>query len=279
MPIELISSDLSPGDQKSLQFDWSAFSTHPVHGPRDPGFEIAYRHLYEEFGAQHEIETRDILVRRLLWDPALAPDGYAMLYEMVLVRQEEQFVAVRDHSAIVPLSGPPRAVVHLSHVLVAPRWRGSGLAGWMRAWPIQTARRCLREAGRAAADASITLVAEMEPLTAEHPERIGRLKSYEKAGFLKIDPRAVDYLQPDFRPPDEIDATAGPRPLRMSLIVRRVGREEQRAMSGAEVRDIIESLYAMYGREFRELDMAAVRRQMQDLPADDAIISLVPPSA
>ncbi|MFN8642745.1 MAG: hypothetical protein U0802_14240 [Candidatus Binatia bacterium] len=37
---------------------------------------------------------------------------------------------------------------------------------------------------------------------------MARLRSYDRAGFRKIDPDAVRYAQPDFRPPAEIDASS-----------------------------------------------------------------------
>ena len=33
---------------------------------------------------------------------------------------------------------------------------------------------------------------------------MGRLRSYERAGFQKVDPVASEYAQPDFRPPDQL---------------------------------------------------------------------------
>jgi hypothetical protein len=110
------------------------------------------------------------------------------------------------------------------------------------------------------------------------PNRLVRLAAYEKAGFKAVDPAVVKYFQPDFRPPDEIDAGGGPRPLPFRLVLRRVGREEQQIVQGAEVREIVECLYRMYGTGFREQDMAAVWQNLRHLPEDAADIPLVAPT-
>jgi hypothetical protein len=96
--------------------------------------------------------------------------------------------------------------------------------------------------------------------------------SYQRAGFVKVDPSVVTYHQPDFRPPAEIDAAGGPLPLPFALILRRVGREAETSISGAELRAAVHALYTMYSLEFREKDMRALFEQLdssyptQDVP-------------
>jgi hypothetical protein len=147
----------------------------------------------------------------------------------------------------------------------------------LRAWPIQTARACLAVAGLPA-DSPITLVAEMEHPDTVFPNRMIRLKAYEKAGFKKVDPLRVNYFQPDFRPIAEIDASGGPRPLPFGLVIRRVGREQEQVIRGAEARGIVDCLYQMYGTGFRASDMAAAWRTVRDYPGDESEIPLVPPT-
>jgi hypothetical protein len=171
----------------------------------------------------------------------------------------------------------PEAVVHLSHAVIEPASRRTGLAGWLRAWPLQTARATLVAAGLPVT-APITLVAEMEHPDPRAANRMIRLKAYEKAGFQKVDPSVVHYLQPDFRPPEIIDASGGPRPLPFSLIIRRVGRESERLISGADVRKIVECLYTLYGTSFRDREMTALWRSLEAYPAVDREIALVAPS-
>jgi GNAT superfamily N-acetyltransferase len=199
-------------------------------------------------------------------------------YEMLLVRKQGQFVAARDHTAVVTSQGGAAgAIVHLSHVLVEPAWRRTGVAGWLRAWPIQTARACLEAAGLPAGS-PITLVAEMEHPDPSLPNSLIRLRAYEKAGFKKVDPTRVNYLQPDFRTAEAIDAAGGPLPLRFGLLLRRVGREAEQKIKGDEVRAIVEALYEMYGKAFRESDMAPVWESLSRYPDLSAEIALVPPA-
>ena len=76
-----------------------------------------------------------------------------------------------------------------------------------------------------------------------------------------------------------IDASSGARPLPFQLIIRRVGREDERSITGCELRRIVRALYAMYGAQFRQQDMAHAALSLESYPNDDATISLVPPTA
>ncbi|MGH7804321.1 MAG: hypothetical protein ACREQJ_08225, partial [Candidatus Binatia bacterium] len=87
----------------------------------------------------------------------------------------------------------------------------------------------------------------------------------------------VVYAQPDFRAPAEIDAT-GARPVPLTLVVRRVGRETEEQITGAEVRSLVEALCAMFEIHTRPADMAPVRHLAAGLPKDDETVSLVVPT-
>lgn len=272
-------ADLSDGDKIATTFDWSNLLTDRVIDANDPAFDAGYRFLHEEFAPRGEMEERSVLAERLLWDPAKPVNQLALLYEMLVVQTQEEVAAVRDHTAIVNLndSSAP-AVVHLSHVLVDKAWRGSGLAAWLRALPIETGRACVRASGKPA-DHPIVLACEMEHLDDRDPSRIKRLRAYERAGFLKVDPERVNYQQPDFRPPDEIDASAGPVPLPMSLVLRRVGQESQTQITAREVRAIVSSIYGMFSLGFRKQDMEDLWKQLEnEYPHGDELIDLVPPT-
>ena len=266
---QIVSSpaDLAPGDAKSAGVDLSAFRIDRIRSADDPLFATAYAALWAEFGAKDEMELRATLAARF----RLAP---RMLYEMLLVRRDGEFVAVRDHTAIVAEGG---AVVHLSHNLVAPNARRTGLAGWLRAWPIQAARECLAANG-ARADAPVTLLAEMEYDDADDAARAIRLRAYERGGFRKIDPALVPYHQPDFRAPGVIDATGGARPLAFQLVVRRVGREGEETISGREVRSLVRALYDIYAPQFRPADLAHPLLALDLYPPDDAVLALLLPT-
>ncbi|HEY5704838.1 MAG TPA: hypothetical protein VIS96_04620 [Terrimicrobiaceae bacterium] len=272
----MIPADLAPGDMKSLERDWSGIELHCIESSEDPGFDVAFGALWAEFGANNEVEQPAVLSRRLQWSGDQLVEGCALRYRLMLLESRGKFAAVRDHTAIVRerIEG---ALVHLSHNLVAPEWRRTGLAGWLRALPIQTARNCLA-AQKRAPDSPITLVGEMKFLDPNDPSTFGRLRAYEKAGYLMIDPRKVGYLQPDFRLPDEIDFSGGPKPLSLALVIRRLGREKERTISGAETLNIAESLYRMYGATFRQRDMAPLLASLQRYPSPDEAIELLPPT-
>ncbi|MCE9612605.1 MAG: hypothetical protein K8R23_20580 [Chthoniobacter sp.] len=266
---QIVSSnaDLAPGDLKSAALDLSSFQIDRIRTANDPLFGIAYAALWAEFGAKDEMELRETLAQRF----GLAP---RMLYEMILVRRGGEFVAVRDHTAAV---ADGAAVVHLSHNLVAPHERRTGIAGWLRAWPIQAARECLATQGLPA-DAPVTLLAEMELDRPDDEARAIRLKAYERGGFRKIAHAVVPYHQPDFRAFAAIDATGGARPLPFQLVVRRVGKEGEHTISGREVRGLVRALYAIYAPQFRPADLAHPLLAPDRLPPDDAVIPLLPPT-
>jgi hypothetical protein len=265
--------DLAPGDGFAAAFDWARFGLHLIESTEHPWFERAYRRMWDEFSNHDSMERREIIESRLGWDPARpSDDGWRILYRIIVVSDGDRLAAVRDASAIAR-DGSNQVVVHLSHVLVEPEYRGGALAAWMRAFPVQMARRCAGDA-----NAGITLVAEMEHPSPGDPMSIKRLASYERAGFLKVDPAGVDYHQPDFREPAAIDASGGPKPLPYLLIVRRVGRESQTSITGRTARGIVSALYATYARHFREQDMAGVWQMLERYPPDDQPIRLLPPT-
>lgn len=276
IPIGVTADDLSPADLRSADFDWTGFTVSFIDSTAHPRFDDGYAALWNEFGASNEMEQRDVIEQRLLWTPERTVGKWAMRYEMVVVRYEDELAAVGDHSAIVDLQHTDAPViVHLSHLLVLPRFRGSGLTGWMRAMPIRTARECLERLHQPARP--ITLVAEMEPADPSQPDRVRRLSAFAKAGFVKIDPNVVHYLQPDFRTPAQIDATS-PEPVPLSLVVRRVKREQERTLPANEVRTIVTALYTMYAQTSRPQDMQPNWDSLSGYPLGDAPVALIPPT-
>jgi hypothetical protein len=273
----MIPADLAPGDARSLERDWSGLELHRVESAEDPLFDEAFGTLWAEFGASGEVEQAAVLARRMRWNGHAMIKGCALRYRMMLLKANGKIAGIRDHTAIVR-DDRDGVVVHLSHNLIMPEWRRTGLAGWMRALPILTARHCLAAQGRPT-DGPITLVGEMEHPDPNNLASLVRLKAYEKAGYRKIDPRRVNYLQPDFHSPEEIDDQGGPRPIPLSLIVRRVGCEAETEISGREVRDLAESLYRMYRAGFREKDMTPLFASLETYPAPETCIELLPPSA
>ncbi len=272
----MIPADLAPGDMKSLERDWSDVELHHIDSAEDEKFDTAFGALWAEFGAANEIEQPAVLARRMRWSGHSLQEGCALRYRMLMITSRGKFAAVRDHTAIV-LDGKPGAIVHLSHNLVAPEWRRSGLAGWLRALPVQTGRNCLAAQGRST-DEPVVLVGEMEHPDSTNKATSIRLIAYEKAGYRKVDPAYINYLQPDFRPVEEIDLDGRPRPIPMLLLVRKVGRESDEFISGAEVRHIVEALYRMYLTGFRPSDMKPLFANLADYPDFAKSIPLLPPT-
>jgi hypothetical protein len=257
---------LAPGDGKSAQLDPAQFTWTQIRGIADAKFSTAYNALWKEFGAAHEMETRETLAGRF----ALGGDTR---YEMVLAQEGDTFAAVRDHTAVW-MDG--EVIVHLSHALVAEPWRRSGLAGWIRAVPILLAREVAAAHGQL--NAPITLVGEMEYDDGTDPKRGVRLAAYERAGYRKVDPKVVLYHQPDFRESAEIDASGGPHPLPFQLIARQIGRESERAAPAGRVLRWVRALYALYGAQFRAQDMRHPKLSLDHYPEDAVEIALLPPT-
>jgi len=139
---------------------------------------MAYERLWLEFGSRGEMEARDVIADRLRWDPShplsLGRAGRAaLLYELLVVRSGEQVAALRDHTAVVRISPQGRpfgpVVVHLSHSYVEPAYRGTGLIAWLRALPLQTARRAAQAAAAVLVAALVAGVRHAGlPLTGAH---------------------------------------------------------------------------------------------------------------
>lgn len=269
-------ADLCPGDV-ALDTDRLPpdLRLHVVTGADDPCFEIGYRWLRDEFETRGEIETRDVLINRLAWNPARRVGDCALLYRMMLLFSGDTCVAVRDHTAI-HLAGFDAIVVHLSHVLVAPERRGGGLSALLRALPTRTARECAAAIGRPGLP--VTLFAEMDRFDPSSPASIARCRSYEKAGFLKVEPR-IGYHQPDFRSPAAIDAAGGPRDVPLDLNLLRHGREAHPRLPAAELHATVRAVYEMYAVGIRPADMRACFAWLEKLRrAPDADYALMLPT-
>lgn len=247
----LSAEDLAQGDQRSVRLDFAAMRVDEVRSPSDPLFAMAYGALAAQFGVGDALELPEVLAQRMTWTPEIG-----MRYGLFLVRDAAgEIAAVRDHTAIQSADGAG-CTVHLSHLLIAPAWRRSGLAGWMRALPLVTARAFAQP---------LTLVAEMDGEIAE--------EAYARAGFLKADPARVQYYQPDFRPPAEIDGAGGPQPVPFKLLLRRVGREHERELAPGALRTLVSDLYRMYAQGCRSRDLPS----LEGYPAEgDAPIRLLP---
>jgi len=102
---------------------------------------------------------------------------------------------------------------------------------------------------------------------------MARLRSYDRAGFLKIDPDAARYVQPDFRPAADIDRSSV-QPVPLALLVRRVGREHESTLLGAEVREVVAALYTMFGVHMRADHMAPLWALLDHFPGPGETVLL-----
>jgi GNAT superfamily N-acetyltransferase len=277
-----IADDLAPGDAAARAFDWSSLRVVRIRRPDHVLFRSIYDRLWQEFGGRGEMEKESVIASRLAWDPSRPINHHALRYEMLAVVRGQEIVGLRDHTAMVPFAPhrpdhPGHVIVHLSHVIVEPPLRGTGLAAWLRTFPIQTARECARAVGEPARD-QITLVAEMEHPDGVTPMVMARLRSYDRAGFLKIDPDAVRYCQPDFRAADEIDRS-GVQPVPLALIIRRVGREADAWISGGAVRELVAALYTMFGVHVRADHLAPLWGLLEHFPGPGEPVALRRPLA
>ncbi len=281
MEIPLRAEDLAPGDREAAARDRTQLRVRRIRDVTDPDFAVAYDRLFTEFGARGEMEARSVIRDRLAWAPARPVGRAALAYELLVLRRGEEIAALRDHTAILQLdaSGRPRPgplVVHLSHAFVEPAHRGGGLAAWLRALPLQTARRCA--AAVRTVQAPIVLVAEMEAPDPTRPERMPRLRSYERAGFQKVDPAAAPYAQPDFRTA-EVAAGALRPPIPLALVLRRVGRENESSMPAAELAAVVDAIYAVYAVHIPAAALDPLRAAAKDWTARHASFRLLPPTA
>ena len=276
-PAFLQPGDLAPGDATPHPGLPEGLELHGVTSSGDPLFETAYALLDEEFGAKGEMETREVIESRLAWDPTKPVNGCGLKYDLMLLMVGNECVGLRDHTAIYK-PGASDVVVHLSHVLVIPKWRRKGLAAILRTLPVITARNCAKAVGKP--DLPVTLFCEMEPIDLSIPANKIRRTSYESAGFLAIG-AGLGYMQPDFRPPSAIDADLfGSKPILFDILYRRVGREGAHTISGADVLASVESIYAMYSAGFRAKDMAPCLRWLDGFRAHArAEYTLYPPTA
>jgi GNAT superfamily N-acetyltransferase len=279
-PQQFLPGDFAPGERDLAGASSIPWRFHCIRSTDDPCFEQAFDLLDEEFGAIGEMEQKRVIARRLArWqDPPAERDFPLARYEMVLAFEGDQPAAVRDHTIIFP---PPTlgggTLVHLSHNLVLPPWRRSGLAGWMRGCPAAQARLLREQFAPQRRDDPLLLVAEMEPWDDQKESTRIRLKAYEKAGFLMVDPRRVRYFQPDFRAAE--GCKQGPFHLvELCLLLRCVGQDDVSFLPAGRVQQIMDVLLSMYGLELSPANIEKARAA-RSIPLPEEVIPLVRPTS
>ena len=194
-------------------------------GDRAGGEEFwrAYRALDAEFGPRGELEIPD----DLLWEmyERKPDDRWDIRYHLLNFYAGDgpnaELAAVRDcYTMAQPKAGI--VVVFLSHAIVLPAYRRSGLGPLIRTLPARLGREAAATLGMAGAE--ILLLAEMDPIDPGSAPTLIRMKAYGGSGFSFLPPQWLPYAQPDFS--NWREARRDPAPVPLVLVTRWLGREE-----------------------------------------------------
>lgn len=240
-----------------------------VDDPQSPWLARGHAVLAEEFGPRGEMETLDQLRKRLCPVHERSRDGYHVTYEMMLlVDDDNAIIGAGDYCVIVrgdmgKAQRPDRPVVgFLSHLWIAPGHRRRSLTRRI----LERLEALVGCDGQDGAGARV-LVAEVDPPRPGDREREQRLEYFRRVGYAPVP--GVAYLQPDFNADGGGGASV---PVPLLLLLRRLGRAAEGELSGAQLRHVVESLYAMYARSVDERHIAAVRASLAGYPAPDAVV-------
>lgn len=278
-----------------IERETRAFELWEITDPKDTDFVRAYDILWQAFGPHGEMERQEA-IERFLRDDAFdpTPSGTFIRYFLIAARDRYgKLLGVRDGSILVnPAYAPDVCVVYLSHLYMLPEARGTVLSYELRIAPVEIAMEYLRalhlrgqinlplpeQPGRYFG-MRITLTAEMEYYAPEDPVSWQRILFYGRGGFDAINPRHFPYLQPDFRDPEEIQAT-GNRPLPFMILVRRMGRERQATMPIEEASAIMRLLYDDFAchcdPKILENNLQRVLDRLADRSLQKSFIDLLP---
>ncbi|MBK7759572.1 MAG: hypothetical protein IPI35_24880 [Deltaproteobacteria bacterium] len=259
-PLVLSVSDLLPAERgPRLDEALARFTITPILAP-GPEFEEVYAFLDAEFGPKNELEAKATLAGWLGRHGVV--DGLFVAYHLLSCRDADGALAgARDCFVIRRGDGP--WVVLLSHVLIGPAWRRSGLGALLRAAPVAL----LRAAG-ARDDEERVLAAEQELIDPADEASIVRQLAYGRAGFSALNPQVFPYAQPDFRPHDV--AAADPKPVPMMLTLRRLGLESATEAPAALAWAVLDAFDVIHGEHCLPGDLAA-RRALAEVWCRDPV--------
>ncbi|WP_441289613.1 hypothetical protein ACSRUE_02490 [Sorangium sp. KYC3313] len=221
-------------------------------------FDEGYRALDAVFGPKGELERREVLWAWLTGAHTDAGAPITATYHMLLARSADdgRLAGVRDCYVTLDRAAR-RCVALLSHALVLPAFRRSGLAALLRAAPVALARSAIERAGIAAEQAEILLAAEMEAVDPDDRDTVVRLIAYGRAGFAIVPPDVLPYAQPDFRDTAALGVT--PVPLPLLAVVRQVGEEERDEIPRARAESFLRHYQAVHAREVSQGELAPIR--------------------
>ncbi len=274
-PFELDPSIGVGADRERLVEAGSRFVGTEVVDPTSRAFDEAYGALEAYFGHKNEIERRQVLegwVGGPLLAPRLSVDYHLLAWHE---RATGALAGVRD--AFVGLDHDRRlCAVLLSHSLVMPPFRRSGVAALIRTAPTELARRDLARNGLPAGTPTV-LVAEMEPCVPSDRSSIVRLLSYGRSGYGVIPPSVLPYCQPDFRDLAALGVPAEPIP--MPCVVRWIGHEGEGRLPTELADAMVRILAALHLRACEPTHVLALERDDRSALARHAAATASSPDA
>ncbi len=250
----LTAQDLAPGERPAKAV--AALERFRVdEAATEAEFEQGYDLLDATFGADGEIEQRETLRAWFRGSLTPADNPIRTSYHLVFVREPDgRLAGVRD-CFVTWHPGTRRVVVLLSHSLVLPEWRRTGVAALLRTIPATLARqRADREGG---GPWEVTLAAEMEMASPGDRTTMVRFMAYGSAGFRAIPPTALPYAQPDFRDLDALGVQ--PCPLPFLAVVRPVGAEHLPTLPRARVASLVDHLQAIHAGHCKPAHLEEIR--------------------
>jgi len=233
-------------------------------------FEEGFALLDLQFGPLGEMEREEVLSAWFERGSLSPPDAPIQArYHMVLARDEHGTIAgVRDMFVTTDRAAN-LSVALLSHSLVLPPFRRTGLASLLRAVPVPLAQAVLP-------GAEIMLCAEMEMVRPDDRDSIVRLMAYRRAGFQVIPPAVLGYAQPDFG-----EWRDDARPIPLLAIVRRIGSESDTTIPRGRAWAYVAHYHAAQSCHCDPRQIAAIRANAEQAFAvhpDDPIPLLPLPS-
>jgi 4-aminobutyrate aminotransferase/(S)-3-amino-2-methylpropionate transaminase len=208
----------------------------------EASFQFGFEALDAQFAPINEIERREVLWEWFDKGSLTPPEqNIRAFYHMSLVWEGQTLAAVRDDFGTVNRA-TGHVVAFLSHSLVLPPFRRSGVAALIRALPAPHARFDAMQLG--VKPTAVSLLAEMEMFEANRNETLVRLYSYGKAGFRVVPPWHLPYAQPDFRDLAALGVEGQPVP--MMILVRQVGEESSKTIEPLRARALLDHLAAIH---------------------------------
>ena len=224
----------------------------------EAAFDFGYKALEAQFGPVDEIERYSVLLAWFQKKSLSAPgERLRAMYHMSLVWDGVSLAAVRDDFAVVDRE-LGRVVGFMSHSLVLPHYRRTGVAALIRALPVTHAVEDALALG--VEPKEITLLAEMEMYEPHREETRVRLYSYGKAGFRVVPPWHMPYAQPDFRDLAALGVEALPVP--MMILARQVGEESKKTIHPDRAAALLRHLEAIHKVTVDLPQIAAMHRNV-----------------